>query len=139
MFAGVDHILHGGDVGGHAILRQLEEIAPVTAVIGNTDYLLDLPELESVEIGGRTFFLQHIVNPDSLDARLNGRVLRTRPAAVIYGHTHKQSQIQRDGTLFLNPGYAGRIRFRQPRSVAILTFSDPGFEVSFIPLPENED
>jgi hypothetical protein len=37
LFAGVDHILHGGDIGMPAIILALEQIAPVTAVAGNTD------------------------------------------------------------------------------------------------------
>ena len=37
IFAGVEHILHAGDVGGGGILVQLEQIAPVTAVLGKSD------------------------------------------------------------------------------------------------------
>ncbi|PYO39979.1 MAG: hypothetical protein DMD29_07110 [Gemmatimonadetes bacterium] len=37
IFKAVDHILHGGDVGKWAILKDLEALAPVTAVYGNTD------------------------------------------------------------------------------------------------------
>ncbi|NTU59706.1 MAG: metallophosphoesterase family protein, partial [Deltaproteobacteria bacterium] len=34
---GVDRILHAGDVGGLAVLDALAQLAPVTAVRGNTD------------------------------------------------------------------------------------------------------
>ena len=37
VFSDVDHILHAGDVGPLSILRELERLAPVTAVYGNTD------------------------------------------------------------------------------------------------------
>src|SRR5216110_2710106 len=37
LFAGVERILHAGDVGPHSLLLELEAIAPVTAVLGNTD------------------------------------------------------------------------------------------------------
>src|SRR5260370_42324070 len=36
-FKEVDHILHGGDVGTWEILVELQTLAPVTAVYGNTD------------------------------------------------------------------------------------------------------
>ena len=37
VFAGVDRILHAGDVGNHAVLEGLARIAPVDAVFGNVD------------------------------------------------------------------------------------------------------
>ena len=36
-FAEVDHILHAGDLGSLDLLTELEALAPVTAVYGNTD------------------------------------------------------------------------------------------------------
>ncbi|HEV8598014.1 MAG TPA: metallophosphoesterase family protein, partial [Gemmatimonadales bacterium] len=39
VFKHVDRILHAGDVGDLDILTELEAIAPVTAVWGNTDGL----------------------------------------------------------------------------------------------------
>ena len=63
LFAGVDHILHAGDVGPHMLLHELEAIAPVTAVVGNTDAGLNLNLTEVVELGGRKFLVHHIVDP----------------------------------------------------------------------------
>lgn len=120
LFAGVAHILHGGDVGLPWLLLRLEEIAPVTAVIGNTDFGLDCRETEVVELAGWKFLLQHIVVPHAPDDRLKRQLARERPAAVIFGHTHKPFCETIRGTLFLNPGYAGRPRFHLPRSVAVL-------------------
>ncbi len=37
VFAAVDHILHGGDVGKWEVVSDLEALAPVTAVYGNVD------------------------------------------------------------------------------------------------------
>ena len=31
-FKGVDHIIHGGDIGDRSVIEQLEQIAPVTSV-----------------------------------------------------------------------------------------------------------
>ena len=53
--AGVEHILHAGDVGDPTILERLGEIAPVTAIRGNVDVgggVFLLPETEAVELGG---------------------------------------------------------------------------------------
>jgi predicted phosphodiesterase len=36
--AGVELILHAGDVGGEDVLAELAAIAPVRAVYGNTDW-----------------------------------------------------------------------------------------------------
>ena len=63
LLAGVDHILHGGDIGLPAILLELEQIAPVTVVAGNTDDAgFYYPQTELVALAGRKFLLQHIVN-----------------------------------------------------------------------------
>jgi putative phosphoesterase len=40
IFEGVDRILHAGDIGGEEILAELGAVAPVTAVLGNTDAFL---------------------------------------------------------------------------------------------------
>jgi predicted phosphodiesterase len=37
LFEGVEHIVHAGDIGMPWLILQLENIAPVTAVMGNTD------------------------------------------------------------------------------------------------------
>ena len=121
LFAGVDHILHGGDIGTSAIILALEHIAPVTAVSGNTDDPgFRYRQTELVEIAGRKFLLHHIVTPQSLAGPLKARIAQERPAVVVFGHTHKPFCQTFDGTLFLNPGYAGKSRFGLERTVAIL-------------------
>ena len=90
LFAGVDHILHGGDIGLPAIILALEQIAPVTAVAGNTDDPgLHNRLTEVVELASRRFFLQHIVNPQSLAEPIRTRIARSRPDVVVFGHTHE--------------------------------------------------
>lgn len=134
LFSGVDHILHAGDIGTVWITFQLEQLAPVTAVLGNTDSGLQFKEIEVVEIAGRKFLIQHIVNPETPDETLRRRIAKFRPDAVIFGHTHKSFNQVRHGTLFFNPGYAGRPKFNQPRTVAILHPSDGGIQAEIIPL-----
>src|SRR5688500_8543045 len=67
LFQGVDHIVHGGDIGLPWLIMQLEEIAPVTAVLGNTDESgINYRDTELVELGARKFLVHHIVDPKNL-------------------------------------------------------------------------
>lgn len=121
LFAGVEHILHAGDIGLPWIIMELQTIAPVTAVLGNTDDAgLQFKQMELVELAGRKFLLHHIVNPRALADPIKSRIARGRPDAVIFGHTHKPFSETMAGTLYFNPGYAGNSRFGMERSIAIL-------------------
>ncbi len=120
VFSGVEHILHAGDVGSQTLLRGLEAIAPVTAVLGNTDSGVDLNLTEAARIGQRKFLVHHIVNPHALTYDLKNWIAREQPDAVVFGHTHKLLSEIIDGVLFLNPGYAGKPKFGAERSVAVL-------------------
>ena len=134
LFEGVDHILHAGDVGTAFITFQLEQVAPVTAVFGNTDAGLSLKETEVVELDGRKYLVHHIVNPRELGDRVQSRITRERPDVVVFGHTHKPFSQMFGGILYFNPGYAGKPRFGAERSVAILSWKDGGIQPKFIPL-----
>jgi putative phosphoesterase len=134
LFAGVEHILHAGDVGPHSLLLELEAIAPVTAVLGNTDTGLNLKLTELAEIGGRKFLVHHIVNPHAPTDDLKHRMATVRPDAVVFGHTHKPFCETTGGVLFFNPGYAGKQRFALERSVAILHCDAKKMRPEFITL-----
>ena len=135
LFTGVDHILHGGDIGLPAIILQLEQIAPVTAVLGNTDDPgFRYRPTELIEIAGRKFLLHHIVSPQSPADPLKARLARERPDVVVFGHTHKPFCETIGGTLFFNPGYAGKPRFGLERSVAILHCGEKGIRTEYLPL-----
>ncbi len=127
LFAGVEHILHAGDIGLPRIILELEQIAPVTCVAGNTDEPgFHFKETEVVVLAGRTFVIHHIVNPHRLTDSLQARIERERPDAVVFGHTHKPFNEVIDGVLFFNPGYAGKSRFGLARSVGILQCDEHG-------------
>jgi putative phosphoesterase len=119
-FRGVEHILHAGDIGCWSVIQALEEIAPVTAVLGNTDFALSCPETEVLELCARTFLLQHILDPYEPAEAVRRRLERDAPEVVVFGHTHKPFAERIGSTLFINPGYAGKKRFALRRSVAIL-------------------
>lgn len=131
LFQGVEHILHGGDVGRPWVLLELEQIAPVTAVLGNTDVGLHYRETELVILGGRRFLLHHIVEPRRLTEPLRRRIHRDRPDVVVFGHTHTRFCETIDGILYLNPGSAGRSRMGDSRSVATLSISGPDLDARF--------
>jgi putative phosphoesterase len=130
LFEGVDHILHGGDVGLPWLILKLEEIAPVTAVLGNTDTGISLRETEVVQLDGRKFLIHHIVNPHAPHETIARRIEREKPDVVVFGHTHKPFSEKINETLYLNPGSAGRARFNLPRTVAILE-TGPELKVEF--------
>jgi putative phosphoesterase len=106
---GSDAIIHAGDVGGPAVLEALNAIAPTYAVRGNTDsgpWAQRLPDKEMIEIASNWFYILHMIEDLDLDPSAAGC------AAVIYGHTHRPEQYQKDGVLFFNPGSAGPLRYK---------------------------
>src|SRR5262249_18422326 len=134
-FAGVERILHAGDIGSPAIILELEAIAPVTAVVGNTDEPgLRFRQTEALSLGGVAFLVHHIVNPHQPEDPLKDRIARERPAAVVFGHTHKPFSQRLGGILYFNPGYAGKTRFGLERSVAILRCGREGISWEYLKL-----
>jgi uncharacterized protein len=135
LFDGVTHILHGGDIGQPQLLAELAQIAPVTAVAGNTDEPgFHYPLTKVVELAGRKFLLHHIVNPHALMDSLQERIAREQPDVVVFGHTHKPFCETIGGRLFFNPGYAGKQRFNLARSVALLHCEKKALRPEFLPL-----
>jgi len=135
LFAGVDRILHAGDIGKHSLLVELELIAPVTAVAGNTDDpVFGYPLTQRIEIGGRRFLMHHIVDPHDLRDDLEALLATERPDVVVFGHTHKPFCERIQGILFFNPGYAGKQRFELARSVALLRCDARGIRHQLITL-----
>jgi len=121
VFAGVDHILHAGDVGPAELLDELAAIAPVTAVWGNTDgwdVRRRAAEVARVDLDGAPVVVLHGMQlgaptPEKAAAAYPGAAL------VVFGHSH-QPAIRRIGpTLAVNPGSAGKPRFRDPVTCAL--------------------
>jgi uncharacterized protein len=119
--AGMDHILHAGDVGDPGILDVLAEIAPLTAIRGNIDRAgrcAALPRTEIVELSGITFYILHDLQELDLDPVAAGIGI------VVSGHSHQSSIEQRNGVMYLNPGSAGPRRFSLPVSLGRVTLVD---------------
>ena len=134
IFGGVDHILHGGDIGLPWLILELESIAPVTAVLGNNDVGLEFKETEIVQLSSRKFLVHHVVDTAKPADHIKRRIIRENPDVVVFGHTHKRFCQTIGQTLYFNPGYAGKQRFNLSRSVAILTCDETGITADYFPL-----
>src|ERR1017187_6294219 len=134
LFAGVGHILHAGDIGNTSIISELEAIAPVTAVYGNTDMNLPFKETEIIVLTARTFLIHHIVNPHTPGERVKERIAREQPHVVVFGHTHKRFCETMGGILFFNPGYSGKPKLNLERSAAILHCGEKEIRAEFLNL-----
>jgi uncharacterized protein len=123
LLAGVELILHAGDIGSTDTLAELARIAPVEAIRGDHDHGLDLPQRRIVEVAGKRIGLLHgnrshlyeepatFAGTVSLgywwpSAGLHRFLVRSFPGvdAVVYGHTHQAAALRVGGTLLFNPG-----------------------------------
>jgi uncharacterized protein len=134
VFAGVQLILHAGDVGGRSVLEALNAIAPTEAVYGNVDDPHDpaLTRERVVSLGGVTIHVSHgheLGSPtaEKVAARYHGDVL-------VFGHTHRAVVARLGAVLVVNPGAAGPRRFDLHPAVARLTIADGIAEVEAISL-----
>jgi len=131
--AGVDLILHAGDVGGHGVLTELSAIAPVRAVYGNTDSPGE-PGLEATlrfDIEGRSI---HVSHGHELSGGPTADRLLARYTAdiIVYGHTHKPLVEHAGPRLVVNPGAAGPRRFKLQPSVARMTVNAARVDVEIV-------
>ena len=117
---GVDCIIHAGDIDNKAVIDRLEEIAPVTVVRGNADkdWAEYLPETAVLEFLGNKIFIIH--NKGKIHDDLTGISI------IIYGHSHKYSQVEKDGQTWFNPGCCGKRKPEQEVSFALLEIAGPG-------------
>lgn len=126
--ADCDHIIHAGDIGGPAILHELETLAPVTAVLGNNDFaeygsavgLFARPVIDGVR-----FLVGH--KPGDVRANRGGASRGLGPgdpipAVIVHGHTHVPELITgseaRPAGIYLCPGAVYRPRSDFGRTLA---------------------
>ncbi|MFM8551137.1 MAG: metallophosphoesterase family protein, partial [Nitrospiraceae bacterium] len=113
-FAGVDHILHAGDIGDQSVIRQLQALAPVTAVSGNVDgdEQSGFDSEAVLELSGKRIAIRHIIYKGGKLTK-DGRAFldREQPDICIFGHTHQPKTEWLGKTLLFNPGSAGPKRF----------------------------
>ena len=133
-FAGVDLIIHAGDIGSQKVLDELKIIAPVKAVYGNMDGFPltgNLSRIDCMKLDGLNLCLTHIVNsPKSFAFELFK--MGKQADIIVFGHTHRAEQVWFNDILFINPGSAVQARDDRGPSVAILTIEENKPQVEFI-------
>ena len=131
--AGVEMILHAGDVGA-GVLEELRAIAPVRAVYGNTDPIDDPDLAESIDMEYAGVRI-HVSHGHEVGAPTPERLLAKYSADVIvYGHTHKQLVVNVEGRWVVNPGAAGQRRFKLRPSVARMAVRAKQVEIDLVEL-----
>ena len=124
-----DATLHGGDINRQSIVDQLRQYAPLYVVRGNNDkeWAEAIPHDLTVTLGGVTFCVVH--NRKEVPADLS------EVDAVVFGHSHKYAEEERDGRLWLNPGSCGPRRFRQEITLMMAEAEDGTLRVEKITIP----
>ena len=134
--AGVDHIVHAGDIGSQSVLLDLEAIAPLTAVRGNMDPAvlgIPLPERAAPVLGGLRFLVIH--EPE----RLRAAPITSDTALVIVGHTHRPRVRDTGAYLLVNPGSASMPRGPEGATVALVEISGGLPFARIVPLAATDD
>lgn len=124
-----DAILHGGDINKQSIVDEMQQYAPLYVVRGNNDkeWAEGIPHDLTVTLNGVTFVMVH--NKKELPADLSGA------DAVVFGHSHKYVQEEKDGLLWLNPGSCGPRRFHQEITMMMADVSGGKIQVEKITIP----
>ena len=121
-----DAILHGGDINKQAIVDELRQYAPLYIVRGNNDWgwAEDIPHDLTVTLDGVTFCMVH--NRKELPLNLAG------VDVVVFGHSHKYVEEEKEGILWLNPGSCGPRRFHQEITMMMAELTDGKIHVEKI-------
>ena len=121
-----DAILHGGDINKQSVVDELRQYAPLYVVRGNNDkeWAEEIPHDLTIALGGVTFYMVH--NKKELPAKLDG------VDVVVFGHSHKYVQEEKEGLLWLNPGSCGPRRFHQEITMMMAEAEDGTLRVEKI-------
>lgn len=124
-----DAILHGGDINRQAIVDELRQYAPLYVVRGNNDkgWAETIPHHLTITVDGVTFTMVH--NKKEVPADLSG------VDVVVFGHSHKYVQEEKNGRLWLNPGSCGPRRFHQEITMMMGEVTDGKIRVEKITIP----
>jgi len=104
LLAGVEHIIHAGDIGSPDIIPRLRRIAPVTAIRGNVDvqeWASEFQETAVVTLAGRSIYVLHDLGDLQVDPATSG------VDVVIAGHSHRPSVKTVDDVSTSTPGAPG--------------------------------
>jgi len=142
--AGVEAILHAGDVSVPGVLQELEEVAPVFAVQGNRDWVMlrHLPHNQFLTFEGVDLVLEHghgrwrnyMVDRTHYlifgmqVSRYQNRLLASYPQVrvIVYGHLHIPENSWVGDRLLFNPGSASCHQKEYTPSVGLLNIRAGG-------------
>lgn len=129
-----DRIIHAGDICGPSILRELQTIGPVDAVLGNNDipgdYPSDVRRFAKPVIDGVRFLVAHYPNDVRISFAGSSAVAPGDPIphVCIHGHTHiprlEWGRAAYPARYVLNPGSVTRPRGGFPASVGKITVEE---------------
>lgn len=124
-----DVILHAGDINKPDIVEQLRQYAPLYVVRGNNDkeWAKALPHDLTVTLDGVRFYMVHNKKEAAPDF--------ANTDVVVFGHSHKYLQEEKDGILWLNPGSCGPRRFHQEITLMVAEVQNGNVAVEKITLP----
>jgi uncharacterized protein len=132
-FAGVDLIMHSGDITGLKILDRCEEWAPVIAALGNNDAGCEkdprVKPMQLIDVEGFRIAMVHDMWPedDPIDVLVDQFLHGERADVFISGDSHYERMDFREGVLQVNSGSPVLPHQWSPRlgTVAILDL-EPG-------------
>jgi putative phosphoesterase len=124
--AGVDRVIHAGDVACQTVLDQLATIAPVIAVRGNNDhgeFGRRLPHMIEMHAGEQLVRLIH--GDGGKSARAVASEVAPGADCVIYGHSHIPKVERVGAAILVNPGSPNDRRWHPHFGVGFLEIA-PG-------------
>lgn len=121
-----DYFFHCGDSE-----MPYKSLSGFARVRGNNDYDYEYPETLVLEVGGHRFLLTHghrqgiYFGYDGLIrlAKINGCDI------VCFGHTHRYTEVEKDGILLLNPGSIWCNRDGSAPSYMIITLENEKIKI----------
>lgn len=142
-FAGVEKIIHAGDLGAKAVYEKLSEIAPVTVVRGNHEpdeipgSLSDPSVIVLVEkkvlLTHRLITMTWEYFKDAL-SHLDPLPFFPEFDLVIFGHSHIPIWDKVQEMYFLNPGYAGDDHLEGHATAALMEITPEKISATIINL-----
>lgn len=133
-FKDVEMILHAGDVTSYEVIEKLEEIAPVTAIQGNTDRIvgLNLPKTAVVEAEELKIGVIHgEVYPRADTQQLHYLAKQLDVDILVSGHSHQPKVEKVEDVLLINPGSPTVPRLAD-RTVMILEINKKEVDVELV-------
>ena len=130
-FAGVELIIHAGDLSVLSVMAELETIAPVVAVQGNIEreeVIRKLPIKREIVVGHCRIGIVHILGATATYARM-ARFEFPNARCVVFGHSHNPYNQEHNGQLLFNPGSATDRRHQPTCSIGMLHINDDAHTV----------